>query len=133
MLMTGGCLCGATRYEYSGEIGPAGYCHCRDCRRVTGSAFNIGVTVAARQFRIVAGKPKSFTKTADSGNTLTRHFCGECGSPLYTSSPTHPDVHYVKAGSIDDPALVKPEDQSWVASRVAWATIDPALPQTAKR
>ena len=38
-MVTGGCLCEAVRYEYDGEVGPAGICHCRDCRHVTGSAF----------------------------------------------------------------------------------------------
>jgi hypothetical protein len=126
--MTGGCLCGAVRYRYEGDIGPANYCHCSDCRRCTGSAFNIGVQVAAAGFRIVRGSPKGFTKAGDSGNQLTRHFCPGCGSPLWTSSPLHPEFHYVKAGSLDDPGLVRPAHQSWVVSRVPWATIGPDLP-----
>lgn len=132
MPITGGCLCGATRYECSDDAGPAGYCHCSDCRRVTGSAFNVSVRFETRAFRIVSGEPKGFTKTADSGRELTRHFCTECGSPLFTSSPHHPDHVYVKAGSLDDPALVRAAHQSWTASRVSWAAIDPALPATVR-
>ena len=128
-VLTGGCLCGAVRYEYDGEIGPANYCHCADCRRCTGSAFNIGVRVAARQFRIVKGTPRGFTKTGDSGNALTRHFCPECGSPLYTSSPRHPEFFYLKAGCLDDPAVVHPTHQNWTRSRVPWAAIGPELPE----
>ena len=119
--ITGGCLCGGVRYRYEGEIGPANYCHCADCRRVTGSAFNIGLRVAARAFRTVKGKPKGFTKTGDSGNELTRHFCPDCGSPLYTSSPRHPETLYLKAGSLDDHSLVRPTHQNWLVSRVSWA------------
>lgn len=126
--ITGGCLCGSVRYEYAGEIGPANYCHCTDCRKCTGSAFNIGVRIEARRFRIVRGSPKGFTKPGGSGDYLTRHFCPECGSPLYTSSPRHPDVVYVKAGCLDDPTVVKPEHQIWTNSKVGWATIDPSLP-----
>ena len=126
---TGGCLCGAVRYEYDGEIGPANYCHCADCRRCTGSAFNIGVRVAARQFRLVKGTPRGFTKTGDSGNALTRHFCPECGSPLYTSSPRHPEFFYLKAGCLDDPAVVHPTHQNWTRSRVPWVAIGPELPE----
>jgi hypothetical protein len=63
-LVTGGCLCGAVRYEYDGELGPANYCHCADCRKCTGSAFNIGVRVAVRQFRIVRGAPEALQKPA---------------------------------------------------------------------
>ena len=128
-VLTGGCLCGAVRYEYDGEIGPANYCHCADCRRCTGSAFNIGVRVAARQFRLVKGTPRGFTKIGDSGNALTRHFCPECGSPLYTSSPRHPEFFYLKAGCLDDPAVVHPTHQNWTHSRVPWAAIGPELPE----
>ncbi|MBV8739097.1 MAG: GFA family protein [Alphaproteobacteria bacterium] len=116
------------RYEYAGEVGPASYCHCADCRRATGSAFNVGVKVSARQFRITQGDLKGFTKTGDSGNELTRHFCPECGSPLFTSSPRHPDFYFLKAGCLDDPGVVRTTHQSWVASRVDWAVISPDLP-----
>lgn len=126
--VTGGCLCGSTRYRYEGEIGPANYCHCEDCRRCTGSAFNIGVRVAAHGFRLIKGVPKSFTKAGDSGNELTRHFCPECGSPLYTSSPRHLDWVYIKAGSLDDPSSVQPSHQNWTVSRVPWAAIPSGIP-----
>jgi len=131
-VLTGGCLCGAVRYEYDEAVGPANYCHCADCRRCTGSAFNIGVRVAAGQFRIVKGSVKGFTKAGDSGHLLTRHFCPECGSPLFTSSPRHPEDYYLKAGSLDDPAVVRPTHQNWVKSRVPWAAIDPDLPRFAE-
>ena len=124
----GGCLCGSVRYQCEGELGPANYCYCEDCRRCTGSAFNIGVRVETRQFRIVRGSPRAFTKIGESGNSLTRHFCPECGSPLYTTSPVHPDVLYVKAGCIDDPGIVHPTHQIWMNSMVAWANIGPDLP-----
>lgn len=119
----GGCLCGSVRYIYSGLVGPAAYCHCEDCRRCTGSAFNISVKLDAQKFEIVSGKTKGFTKRADSGNKLTRHFCPECGSPIYTSSPTHSQHVYVKAGTLDHPDAVKPIYQSWVRSAVSWSNI----------
>ena len=130
--LTGGCLCGAVRYEYAGAPGPAAYCHCEDCRKCTGSAFNVGMRVEAASFRVVAGRARGFTKSADSGNRLTRHFCQDCGSPLYTSSPVHAEFVYVKAGSLDDPSLVHPDHQSWTKSRVPWAAIDPDLPSFAE-
>lgn len=119
----GHCLCGHVRYEYDGPVGPASYCHCEDCRRCTGSAFNVGVRVERAAFRIVAGTPKGFTKRADSGNELTRHFCPECGSPIFTSAPRHPDHVFVKAGTLDDPTLVAPTSEAWVASSVSWGRI----------
>lgn len=132
MMVTGRCLCGAIAYEYDGPVGAAGYCHCADCRRVTGSAFNVGVDFEWKRLRFVSGTPRSFTKRGDSGNELTRHFCGDCGSPLFTSSPRHPATVYVKAGSLDDPSLVQPDRQIWTSSAVAWGRIPSGLPSSVK-
>jgi hypothetical protein len=126
--ITGACLCGTVRFVYSGELGAAAYCHCEDCRRCTGSAFNVSVAFQSAFFDIVSGTPKGYTKRADSGNELTRHFCPDCGSPVYTSSPRHPDLVYTKAGALDDPIVVVPAYQSWAASAVPWATIESGLP-----
>lgn len=126
-LITGGCLCGGVRYEYAGELGAAGYCHCSDCRKISGSAFGVSVAAAAAEFRIVKGVPKGFTKTGDSGRQVTRYFCPDCGSPLYTLPPLHPDRVFIKAGSLDDPTLVAPSREAWTTSRVSWAEIAPGL------
>jgi hypothetical protein len=125
--ITGGCLCGYIRYFCDGEVGPAGYCHCADCRRTSGSAFGISVRVEAASFHLTNGEVKGFTKAGESGRLVTRYFCPECGSPIYTAPPLHPDVYFLKAGSLDDPSLVEPNRQAWTRSRVDWATIDPDL------
>ncbi|MEH2513703.1 hypothetical protein V1291_005057 [Nitrobacteraceae bacterium AZCC 1564] len=124
----GGCLCGAVRFAVAGNLASAAYCHCADCRKCTGSAFNVSVPVAVQDFELLSGQTNGFTKIADSGRELTRHFCPGCGSPLFTSSPRHPDRIYVKAGSFDDPSLIAPAYQSWVNSSVAWAKIPADLP-----
>ena len=123
----GGCLCGGVRYAYAGELGPASYCHCADCRRCTGSAFNVSVRLAAGSFRITVGRPRGFSKMGDSGELLTRYFCPDCGSPIYTSSPRHDMFVHVNAGSLDDSTWVKPHYQTWTKSAVAWAQIDKEL------
>lgn len=125
--IAGGCLCEAVRFEISGDLEPAAYCHCADCRKCTGSAFGISIPVLKSNFLLVCGNPGAFTKTGDSGNELTRHYCPQCGSPLFTSSPRHPDRVYVKAGALDEPAIVEPAYQSWVSSSVSWAAIPPGL------
>jgi hypothetical protein len=130
--VTGRCLCGHVTWRYDGEVGPASYCHCEDCRRCTGSAFNVGVRLRRADFRITAGGPRGFTKRGDSGRELTRHFCPECGSPIFTSAPKHPDHVYVKAGTFDDPGLVRPAQQNWLASAVSWHRIAADLPASAK-
>lgn len=126
--ITGRCLCGFIKYTYTGALGPAGYCHCEDCRRCSGSAFGISVRLDRDQFEISTGHVKGFSNRGASGTELTRHFCPECGSPIYTSSPRHPLDVYVKAGTLDDPTVVKPGHQSWVTSAVPWSAIDSSLP-----
>jgi hypothetical protein len=125
--LTGGCLCGAVRYAYEGEIGAAGYCHCADCRRVSGSAFGVSLSVASAGFRVTRGTPRAFTKSGDSGRPVTRFFCPDCGAPLFTQPPLHPERVFIKAGSLDDPSMVRPNRQAWTRSRVAWAEIDPQI------
>lgn len=51
--ITGGCLCGQIQYEYKGEVGPAVYCHCSDCRKVTGSAFIVSVRFEEKEFKFI--------------------------------------------------------------------------------
>lgn len=123
-MVTGHCLCGQVTYIYLGEVGPANLCHCEDCRRCTGSAFNVGVRLTAAAFRITRGAPKGYTKAGDSGTPLTRWFCPDCGSPLYTTSPKHPEFIYVKAGTLDNPAIVHVERQIWLDSAVPWRHVD---------
>jgi hypothetical protein len=127
-VLTGGCLCGRVRYEYTGEPEGATYCHCPDCRRTTGGAFNVGVRMRTAGLKIVSGSVKGYAKTGSSGNLITREFCPECGSPLFTRSAAHPQLVFVKAGSIDDPAKVKPTHQIWTEMAVPWSHIPDNLP-----
>lgn len=123
MKVSGHCLCGQVVFEYTGSIGPANYCHCEDCRRHTGSTFNIGVRFDINKFRVNDDQPGSFIKQADSGNEITRHFCTNCGSPV------HPEYVFVKAGLIDDPDAVKPAHHNWFPSAVPWCRIMDGLPR----
>lgn len=123
MVVTGGCLCGEVRFTYDGDVGPAGYCHCADCRRCTGGAYTLSVRLAATRFEIGREKLGEFTKAGESGQAITRHFCILCGSPIYTSSVHRPEFIHVKAGALDDPSVVQPADQTWTRSQVAWSEI----------
>jgi hypothetical protein len=132
-IISGSCLCGHIKYEYSGKLGPSSYCHCTDCRKVTGTAYLVSVRFETKDFKIITrNSTKNYTKYSDSGIEITREFCPECGSPLFTFSPSHPDYVYVKAGSLDDPSIVKPLYQSWTDSKVEWANIPKDIKSFAK-
>ncbi len=122
--VSGSCLCGNIKFEYYGQVGPASYCHCNDCKKVTGSAFLVSLRFNLKDLKIFTENPsKSFTKISDSGNEITREFCPDCGSPLFTFSPHHPDYVWVKAGCLDDMSIVEPTYQSWTDSKVKWSII----------
>jgi hypothetical protein len=78
------------------------------------------VRIAEFEFTGTVG---SYAHPAESGTILTRYFCAACGSPIYGSSPNHPDIVYVRAGSFDDPSVIQPKRQSWTRSRVDWAEV----------
>ena len=128
----GGCLCGNIRYSIDGDIGEANYCHCRDCRRANGSAFNVGVRVEKSTFRCEGRTLSEYATFGESGGKITRHFCKVCGSPVFTSSSSNDDVIHVKAGSLDDPNVVAPGFQIWTVSEVSWAKIAPDIPSFSK-
>lgn len=92
MMHTGGCICGAVRYEITGEPHVTYVCHCTDCRRQSGSAFGLTSVLTADQLKITRGELKTQTRVAESGRTLTRYFCPECGTWIYNvpeSLPTN--------------------------------------------
>jgi len=130
--MRGGCLCGAVRYECSGKPRAVTYCHCPDCRKAVGGAFSVGVAVDARALKVLAGETRGYTKTADSGNRITREFCPQCGSPLFTKVNAYPHIVWIKAGSLDEPESVRPTHQIWTQYAVTWAHIDDDLPSFSK-
>jgi hypothetical protein len=127
-VLRGGCLCGGVRYECAGDPANASYCHCDDCKRATGGPYTVGVLVRAADLRILCGQVKGYTTIADSGRKITREFCPNCGSPLFTRAEKGPDSVFLKAGSLDEPELVKPSCQTWTKRAVPWAYIDKKLP-----
>ncbi len=72
-------------------------CACLDCQRATGSGHST-VALVPNAALTVTGTPKSVSRTADSGATFTRHFCGVCGTPLYGQSSRAPDLRMLAVG-----------------------------------
>lgn len=118
---SGGCLCGAIRYEVNGEPVRAANCHCVDCRRVTGSQFATNVFFNVDDLAVIEGEPKAYRHTADSGNTMTKWFCADCGSQLFSQSTGNTAVKGVKLGSLDDVKEIRPGIDIFLDSAVPFA------------
>ena len=105
--ITGGCLCGRVRYTVTGEPAFSGLCHCRNCQRYTGSAFEALIAFPAASVS-VQGELKTYDDTGDSGQPVHRRFCPNCGSGVVNEVDVLPGVTIVLAGTLDDPAAFKP-------------------------
>ena len=125
----GGCLCGAVRYAIAAPIAALRACHCTHCQKNTGTGMSVNAVVAGPDFAITQGAPKRFTTRADSGRTLYRYFCGDCGSPLYAHREASPERVVVKAGTLDDSSALKVTAHIWTKSARPWSWIDPAAEQ----
>lgn len=128
---SGGCACGAVRYECAAEPILALNCHCRDCQRATGIAYASAIFVPASAVRIAKGNPKYDVVTGESGNRISRGFCPECGSPLLAKSSDYP-AFVIFAASLDDPSWHRPNMDVWTASAQPWDSLDPTLPKYPK-
>ena len=120
--LTGGCLCGALRYEAVGEPMMTGHCYCEDCRKASGSGFIpfMGYAAAAVRF---AGEPRQFVSKSARGSAATRNFCAQCGSLVFGGVIGESESFTIYAGSLDDATAFTPAIAIFAAKRPAWAVI----------
>src|SRR5918999_1737142 len=128
-MLTGSCLCRAIRYEVTVPISELRHCHCKDCQKSSGAGGAVNAMIPSSDFRITQGTPRRFTKVADSGRTLHRFFCGDCGSPIYSQRETNPGMVVVRAGTFDNAGDMKITAHIWTKSARPWSHIDPAAQQ----
>ena len=128
-MSSGSCLCGAIQYTVNEPITELRACHCRDCQKASGTGGTVNAMIPSAAFTLTRGAPKRFTKTADSGRTLHRYFCGDCGSPLYSQRETLPEMMALRIGTLDDASKMKITANIWTKSARPWAHIDPASKQ----
>lgn len=96
-------------------------------RRGAGASHNAAIATSAVTF--TSGKPKVFADTAQSGNTLYRHFCGDCGSPIYSQREKSPGMMTLKVGTLDESDDAKLVMNIWTSSARPWMPIDPTTEQ----
>ena len=123
---TGGCLCGALRYEAEGEPRFAGHCYCVDCRKASGSGFIPFMGFAGSAVRF-SGETRQFRSKAATGGDAVRNFCPVCGSLVFGGEVGKDDSHTIYAGSLDDPSVFRPKVAIFARSRPAWAVIPEGL------
>jgi hypothetical protein len=123
-VVAGSCLCGRYRYEFDrDQTISAHHCHCRDCRKMTGSgkATIIFVPTAALQTQ---GELKTYTVTGTAGSHVTRGFCPNCGSGVISYLEEMPDIRFVKAGTLEDSSWVTIDSSFWSSTAEPWSPVD---------
>jgi hypothetical protein len=123
---TGGCLCGALRYEADGDPLFAGLCYCADCQKASGSAFIpfMGFANSAVRFN---GPTRKYTSKAANGRDTVRNSCPVCGSLVFGGEVGRTDWFTIYAGTLDDPCAFQPTIAIFARNRPVWAVIPPHL------
>ncbi len=126
VVYTGGCLCGAVRYQAAGEPMFAGHCYCCDCRKASGSGFIPFMGFAGSAVRF-SGATRRFVCTSAKGTDAVRNFCVVCGSLVYGGDVGRDTQHTVYAGTLDNPSLFTPRIAICTRGRPDWALIPEGL------
>ncbi len=126
----GSCLCGAVKYEIGQDLGPIGFCHCHNCRKVNGSAFLAATPIATENLRIEGA---AALKEYESSPGVFRVFCGTCGSPIFSRRDATPEMVRLRVGSLDTPVTSRVESHIFVSQKAPWFEIGDDAPQYAER
>lgn len=125
MTITGGCHCGAIRYEVSGEALTHALCHCSDCRRHAGAPMVGWTMYPEAALRVTKGAPKTYESSAHG----RRLFCPACGTGLfYRNAEILPGIIDIQSATYDDPERVPARVQIQVAERISWMEQAHTLP-----
>ncbi|KRG47852.1 aldehyde-activating protein [Stenotrophomonas panacihumi] len=119
-LYSGGCACGALRYETPQAPIFQNHCQCRDCQRRSGTGHGSYLTFAGRAGMTLAGEATWWDVAGDSGRIKRHGFCPACGCPVFLRFVAMPDLIAVHAGSLDMPERFAPQVLTYHAAAPSW-------------
>ncbi|MEO8925789.1 MAG: GFA family protein [Caulobacteraceae bacterium] len=116
---TGGCLCGAVRYEISADPMGRVACHCRACQYASGGSPTLAMVLPKAALKVTQGEPRVYWSKGDSGGEVGRYFCEVCATPLF-SYPSAAEIAVVRVGSLDDPSDFAVQADMWMSAAQPW-------------
>ena len=126
-IYTGGCACGAIRYETASEPVFQNHCQCRDCQQRSGTGHGSYLTFPRRADVAITGRAREWRVAGDSGNEKIHAFCPTCGTPVYLTFAAMPEPIAIHAASLDDPSSFAPQVVTYRSRGHAWDIMDPTL------
>jgi hypothetical protein len=133
MKVEGSCHCGQITFEAEIDPEDVRICHCTDCQTLTGSAYRVNVLTPAANFVLRSGTPRTYIKTAESGNKRAHAFCPNCGTPIHASDPYEPRAYSIRVGALKQRAELRPTRQIWHRSALPWVTDIRDVPHTERQ
>jgi hypothetical protein len=122
MKVAGRCHCGQISFEAEIDPAPVRICHCTDCQTLTGTAFRTNVSSLPGTFVLRSGTPKTYIKTAESGNKRAHGFCPDCGTPLYSTAPgANPASYGLRVGGSTAAASCARQSRAGARSALPWS------------
>lgn len=132
-MTSGGCACGDIRFEIAGAPVFQNHCQCLDCQKRSGTGHSSYMSFRGRETMRITGEVSHWQLPADSGHAKTHVFCPRCGTPLFLTFGSMPDLLAVHVGALDDPSVFSPRVLTYRRSGQAWDSIDAGLTAFATR
>jgi hypothetical protein len=126
--LEGGCACGTVRYRLGSPPMFVHCCHCRDCQRQTGSAFALNALIDADRVLLLSGNAEPIAVPTPSGKPHEIYRCSSCRVALWSIYGGVQKLRFVRVGTLDDAAALKPDVHIYVRSKLPWVTLPENVP-----
>jgi len=124
---TGGCACGAIRYELLDKPMFVHCCHCGDCQRLTGSAFVLNAIIETAAIRLLSGEPEAVPVPRENGeHDIYR--CPQCQTAVWSDYGRRPNLRFVRVGTLDNPRTLKPDVHIYTRWKAKWIKLPKRTP-----
>ncbi|WP_417551596.1 GFA family protein [Marinomonas fungiae] len=120
--ISGSCQCGGVTYQLLAAPKMVVACHCKECQKLSTSAFSITAMVDASDL-VIQGELKDWSRVAESGNTAAAKFCPTCGNRIYHYDPVKPEAIKLKPSNLSDTSIIQPTAHAWVSEKQGWYQI----------
>ncbi len=128
VVLSGGCACGALRYELDRRPMLTHCCHCRQCQRLTGSAFVLNAIIEAEAIGVLRGQTEKTPGPSETGGIHDVYRCAACQTAMWSDYGGRPNYRFVRVGTLDDPAACPPDVHIFTRSKLPWVILPPEVP-----